>query len=117
MLGRGAQYFGEVLEMCAERRKAGQDRLLVSNVGVDVVENRDSRSRIDRSWNPRLHQGGKQTQRLEQHCFAAGVRSGNEQRSFVRRHLEVERNDVDPLGYEERVSTLDEIGRASCRER
>src|SRR5258706_8431065 len=100
MLGRGAQYFGEVLEMCAERRKAGQDRLLVSNVGVDVVENRDSRAHIDRRWNPRLYEGGKETQRLEQYCFAAGVRSGDEQCSLVGRHLEIKRHDVDSLCHE-----------------
>src|SRR5882672_2418622 len=100
MLGRRAQYFGEVLEMRAERRKAGQDRLLVSNVGVDVVENRDSRSHIDRSWNPRLHEGGKQTQGLEQHSFSAGVRSGDEQRSLIGPHLEIERHDIYSLCHE-----------------
>ncbi len=113
VLGSGAQHLGEVLEMRAECREAGQDGLLVSDISVDIVEDRDPRSHINRRRNPGLHQRGEEPERLEQHRLAASVRAGDEKRPLVRQHLEIEGNDVDSLGNEERVAALD-YGEALC---
>ena len=42
VLRRGAEYLGQVLQMRAEGGEAREDRLLVSDIGVDVVEDRDA---------------------------------------------------------------------------
>ena len=41
VFGRRAEHFGEILDVRAEGRQARQDRLLVADVGVDVVEDGD----------------------------------------------------------------------------
>ena len=77
------QDFCEVLEVGAESRETGKDRLLVTNVGVDVVEHRDAGAVGDGCGDSGLRQRGKQAERFQQNSFAAGVGSGDQQRSFA----------------------------------
>src|SRR5687768_16008230 len=102
MIGRGAQHLHEVPEMRAEGRKASQNGLLVADIGVDVVEDRDPRSRCNRRRNTGLYQRGKKPERLEQDCLSASIGPRNQQRTLTRRHLEVEWHNVDSLRDEKR---------------
>src|SRR6267378_1280439 len=106
MRGGRAEYFDQILEMGAECRETGEDRLLVSDVGVDVVEYRDPGTESDGRGDSRLNERGEKPERLEEHGLAAGVGPGDEQRALIREHLEIERNDVDTLRDEKRVAPL-----------
>src|ERR1700682_3185052 len=108
MRGGRAEHFNQVLEMRAEGRETGEDRLLVADIGVDVVEYRDPGTESDGRGDPRLNERGEKPERLEEHGLAAGVGPGDEQRALVREHLEIEWNDVDTLRDEKRVAALDD---------
>src|ERR1700682_4957677 len=108
MRGGGAEYFDQVLEMRAKGRETGEDRLLIADVGVDVIEYRYPGTESDRRGDSRLNERGEKPERLEKHGLAAGVWAGDEQRALIREHLEIEWDDVDPLRDEERVAALDD---------
>jgi hypothetical protein len=97
---------GEILQMRAERRQARLDRLLVSDIGERVVEDRDAALRTDRRRDSGLRQRRQQTDRLEQDGLAACVRPGHEERSLVRIHRQIERNDISTLRDEQRVAAV-----------
>src|SRR5687768_17842287 len=52
--GREPQNLAEVSQVCAEGRQTGLDRLLISDVGVDVIEDRNPTLRGDWRRDPRL---------------------------------------------------------------
>src|SRR5439155_24291438 len=64
VFSRRAEHLREILDVRAEGRQARKDRLLVADVGVDVVDDGDPGSGIYRRWNPRLYQGGEKPQRF-----------------------------------------------------
>src|SRR4029453_16961359 len=89
---RGNQNLTEILEMRAERRETRLDRLLVTDVGKQVVEDGDAASGGDRRGHSGLHERRDERDRLEQYRLSASVRPGHEQRPLARTHLEIERN-------------------------
>jgi len=46
-IGGRSEHLGQILDVSAESRQAGKDRLFVADVGVDVVKDGDPRTRID----------------------------------------------------------------------
>src|ERR1700694_2815587 len=106
MRGGGAEHLDQILEVGAEGREAREDRLLVADVGVDVVEYRDPGTEGDGRGDSRLNQRREKPERLEEHGLAAGIGPGDEQRSLVREHLQIEWHDVDTLRDEKRVAAL-----------
>ncbi len=95
--------------MRAERREAREYRLLVADIGVNVVEHRDARSARDGHRNTGLCERGKEPDCFQKYGLASGVGSGDEKCSLVLSHLERERHDVDPLREEQRVPSLDDV--------
>ena len=82
------------------------DRLLVADIGIDRVEDAQRRAGMGRDVQPRLGHQRQQTDRLERHGLAAGIRSGDHQHKGVRIQLEIDRHHRQLV--EQRVPRLDQ---------
>ena len=94
---------GDVPRKGAERLLDG---LLVADVGVDVVEQRQLRAGLDRDVQPRLRHGRHQPDGLERDGLAAGVGAGDDQREGARREVDIQRHDG--VRIEQRMPRLEQ---------
>ena len=66
------------------------NRLLIADVGQDAVEYRQGRF-LSGNRNAGLGHQSEETNGLENHCFASGIRTANHQNSPIRVHVQRDR--------------------------
>jgi len=71
--GGMSQYVAEVLHVCAERRQAGRDGLLIADIGEDLVVEGDAAIRSDWRRETRADHRREEADGFEQHGLPARV--------------------------------------------
>ena len=106
------QQLGHMAHMRAKAGQAGFNRLAISNIGENLVEDRQRRFRR-RHWQRALRHQRQQTHRLHGYRLATCIRTTNQQRSLCFVKIEIERYRTHPLAPqdigEQRMSRLLEM--------
>jgi hypothetical protein len=106
-ISRGAlEDLSKISQVRTEGRETRLDRLLVADVGEDVVEQCDTTLRTHGCRNAGLRQSGDEAECLEKHGLAPGVRAGDEESALLAAELEVERDDAVPPREQERMAAV-----------
>src|SRR5512133_227110 len=97
----------DVGDVSAERAERLLNGLLVADVGIDRMEERQLRAALGRDVQSALGHEGKETDGLQGDSFAARIRTRDNDGACARPWIYVDRNNG--VGIEQRVSGLHEL--------
>ena len=78
-------------------REVIENRLVITDVDEDILEDAHARVLIQRRQHPALGHILDYADRLETYRFSTGIRTGNDQNTFRRGQAYVERHDLLPF--------------------